>query len=56
VLTGIAGGNGLGFLVWEPEWIPGVGWQPGGEASNDNLTQFDFTGHALPSIRAYRRP
>jgi arabinogalactan endo-1,4-beta-galactosidase len=33
-----------------------VGWQPGAEASNDNLTQFDFTGRALPSIRAYRRP
>jgi arabinogalactan endo-1,4-beta-galactosidase len=56
VLAGIPGGNGLGFLAWEPEWVPGVGWQPGAEASNDNLTQFDFTGHALPSIRAYRRP
>jgi arabinogalactan endo-1,4-beta-galactosidase len=48
--------GGLGFLAWEPEWIPGVGWEPGAEASNDNLTQFDFTGHALPSIRAYRNP
>jgi len=56
VLLGIPGGNGLGFLAWEPEWVPGVGWQPGAEASNDNLTQFDFTGRALPSIRAYRRP
>ncbi len=55
VLAGIPGGKGLGFLVWEPEWIPGVGWEPGAEASNDNLTQFDFTGRALPSIRAYRR-
>jgi len=56
VLLRVPGGNGLGFLAWEPEWVPGVGWQPGAEASNDNLTQFDFTGHALPSIRAYRRP
>lgn len=56
VLAQVPYGKGLGFLVWEPEWIPGVGWQPGAEASNDNLTQFDFTGHALPSIRAYRRP
>jgi arabinogalactan endo-1,4-beta-galactosidase len=48
--------GGLGFLVWEPEWVPGVGWEPGAEASNDNLTQFDFTGHALPSIRSYRKP
>jgi arabinogalactan endo-1,4-beta-galactosidase len=56
VLAQVPDGRGLGFMVWEPEWIPGVGWEPGGEASNDNLTQFDFTGHALPSIRAYRRP
>ena len=56
VLQGIPGGKGLGFLAWEPEWVPGVGWQPGAEASNDNLTQFDFTARALPSIRAYRRP
>jgi arabinogalactan endo-1,4-beta-galactosidase len=56
ILLAIPGGNGLGFFAWEPEWVPGVGWQPGAEASNDNLTQFDFTGHALPSIRAYRRP
>ena len=56
VVLAVPGGQGLGFLAWEPEWVPGVGWQPGAEASNDNLTQFDFTGHALPSIRAYRRP
>ncbi|GAA2634334.1 glycoside hydrolase family 53 protein [Paractinoplanes durhamensis] len=56
VLKQVPDGRGLGFLAWEPEWIPGVGWQPGAEASNDNLTQFDFTGQALPSIRAYRRP
>ncbi|MFI5897158.1 arabinogalactan endo-beta-1,4-galactanase [Actinoplanes sp. NPDC051513] len=56
VLAQVPGGKGLGFMAWEPEWIPGVGWQPGAEASNDNLTQFDFTGRALPSIRSYRRP
>ena len=56
VLKQVPDGRGLGFMAWEPEWIPGVGWQPGAEASNDNLTQFDFTGHALPSIRSYRRP
>jgi arabinogalactan endo-1,4-beta-galactosidase len=56
VLLQVPGGRGLGFMVWEPEWIPGVGWEPGAEASNDNLTQFDFTGRALPSLRVYRRP
>ncbi|MEV4407033.1 glycosyl hydrolase 53 family protein [Actinoplanes sp. NPDC049598] len=56
ILLAVPHGRGLGFLAWEPEWIPGVGWEPGAEAPNDNLTQFDFTGRALPSIRAYRRP
>jgi arabinogalactan endo-1,4-beta-galactosidase len=56
VLEKAPGGGGLGFLAWEPEWVPGVGWEPGAEASNDNLTQFDFAGRALPSIRAYRKP
>ena len=56
VLLQVPDGRGLGFLAWEPEWVPGVGWEPGAEAPNDNLTQFDFTGRALPSIRAYRRP
>jgi arabinogalactan endo-1,4-beta-galactosidase len=56
VLLAVPDGRGLGFLAWEPEWVPGVGWEPGAEAPNDNLTQFDFTGRALPSIRAYRRP
>jgi arabinogalactan endo-1,4-beta-galactosidase len=55
VLKQVPDGRGLGFLAWEPEWVPGVGWEPGAEAPNDNLTQFDFTGQALPSIRAYRR-
>ncbi|GAA2519641.1 glycoside hydrolase family 53 protein [Winogradskya humida] len=56
VLAQVPAGRGLGFFAWEPEWVPGVGWEPGAEAPNDNLTQFDFTGRALPSIRAYRRP
>ncbi|GAA0564568.1 hypothetical protein GCM10010172_54960 [Paractinoplanes ferrugineus] len=56
VLKQLPDGRGLGLLAWEPEWIPGVGWEPGAEASNDNLTQFDFTGRALPSLSVYRRP
>ncbi|RKS80176.1 arabinogalactan endo-1,4-beta-galactosidase [Motilibacter peucedani] len=56
VLLQVPDGMGLGFFDWEPEWVPGVGWQPGAEASNDNMTQFDFTGHALPSVYAYRKP
>ncbi len=54
VLAQVPGGRGAGFLTWEPEWIPGVGWEPGAGNPNDNLTQFDWTGAALPSLAAYR--
>jgi arabinogalactan endo-1,4-beta-galactosidase len=54
VLAGVPGGRGAGFLVWEPEWIPGVGWEPGAGNPNDNMTLFDFTGAALPALTAMR--
>lgn len=56
VLLGVPDGRGVGFLDWEPEWIPGVGWEPGAGNPNDNLTMFDFTGSALPSLDAFRAP
>jgi arabinogalactan endo-1,4-beta-galactosidase len=49
VLHGVP--RGLGFFVWEPEWLPGVGWEPGAGNPNDNLTMFDRRGRALPSVR-----
>lgn len=49
----VPGGHGLGFMSWEPEWIPGVGWTPGQGNPNDNLTLFDFHGRALPGLRAF---
>ncbi len=55
VLAQVPGGRGAGFFDWEPEWIPGVGWEPSAGNPNDNLTQFDWQGNALPSLRAYRR-
>ena len=30
----------------EPEWVPGVGWEPSAGTPNDNLTLFDFQGRA----------
>ena len=48
------GGLGLGLMDWEPEWVPGVGWEPGAGNPNDNLTMFDFAGAALPVLRALR--
>jgi arabinogalactan endo-1,4-beta-galactosidase len=49
-LAAVPGGHGAGVFYWQPEWIPGVGWTPGAGTPNDNLTMFDFTGHALPSV------
>ncbi|HEY2176630.1 MAG TPA: glycosyl hydrolase 53 family protein [Mycobacteriales bacterium] len=56
VIAQVPGGHGAGFFDWEPEWVPGVGWEPGAGNPNDNLTMFDWTGEALPSMRAFRRP
>jgi arabinogalactan endo-1,4-beta-galactosidase len=56
ILVEVPGGRGAGFFTWEPEWIPGVGWEPGAGNPNDNLTMFDWSGAALPSVRAFRRP
>ncbi len=50
ILAAVPHGRGLGVFYWQPEWIPGVGWEPGAGTPNDNLTLFDFTGHALPSV------
>lgn len=55
VLAQVPDGRGAGFLAWEPEWIPGVGWEPGAGNPNDNLTMFDWQGNALPSLAAFSR-
>ncbi|WP_408636235.1 glycosyl hydrolase 53 family protein [Nocardioides mangrovicus] len=55
VFGDVPGGHGLGFVAWEPEWVPGVGWEPGAGNPNDNLAMFDFSGRALPSLRSLRR-
>jgi arabinogalactan endo-1,4-beta-galactosidase len=56
VLLQVPNNRGVGFFDWEPEWIPGVGWEPGQGNPNDNLTMFDFNGAALPSLQAFRPP
>ena len=50
ILAAVPGGRGLGVFYWQPEWIPGIGWQPGAGTPNDNLTLFDFSGDALPGV------
>jgi arabinogalactan endo-1,4-beta-galactosidase len=56
ILAAAPGGHGVGIFYWEPEWVPGVGWQPGNGAPNDNLTLYDFQGHTLPSIGLFEDP
>jgi arabinogalactan endo-1,4-beta-galactosidase len=55
VFSQVPGRHGLGFMAWEPQWLPGVGWAPGEGNPNDNLTLFDFDGRALPAIEAFSR-
>ena len=50
ILAAVPDHRGLGIFYWQPEWIPGVGWEPGAGTPNDNLTLFDFGGHALPGV------
>lgn len=58
VLAQVPGGLGAGLFYWAPDWIPGVGWEPGpGIGSpNVNLTLFNFAGQALPSINIFGNP
>lgn len=56
ILAQAPDGPGVGLFYWSPEWIPGVGWEPGAGTPNDNLTLFDFQGRALPSIGIFRSP
>ena len=54
LISEVPDGHGLGFFAWEPEWVPGVGWEPGAGNPNDNLTMFDHEGRALPALKAFR--
>ncbi|PHP85476.1 arabinogalactan endo-1,4-beta-galactosidase [Burkholderia sp. AU18528] len=57
IVKGVPGNRGKGVFWWEPEWIPtpGVGWKLGAGDQWDNNTLFDFHGHALPSLDAFRQ-
>lgn len=53
ILGQVPEGRGRGLVCWESAWIPGVGWEPGAGDAWDNMTLFDFNGHALSSVRVY---
>ncbi len=54
ILHQVPNNRGTGIFYWESAWIPGVGWEPGQGDGWDNMTLFDFNGHALPSIAIYQ--
>lgn len=56
ILAQVPHHRGVGLFYWEPEWIPGVGWEPDAGTPNDNLTLFSFTGQALPSLGLFQSP
>ncbi len=66
-IRAVPGGRGLGFVYWEPAWLP----VPGSEWANDaalsyigergsggnewaNLCLFDYDGNALPALKGLR--
>jgi arabinogalactan endo-1,4-beta-galactosidase len=53
ILAQVPGHHGLGVVYWEPDWIPGAGWEPGAGDAWDNMTLFDGSGQTLPSIACY---
>jgi arabinogalactan endo-1,4-beta-galactosidase len=54
VIETVPHGRGLGFVDWEPIWLPRVGWGPGENNQFANLTMFDWRGSALPALDAFR--
>ncbi|MDT3396015.1 glycosyl hydrolase 53 family protein [Streptomyces sp. B1866] len=54
LLADLPGGRGLGFLAWEPAWVPGVRANRRQERLYANLTMFDWSGAGLPSLAAFR--
>ena len=57
-VAAVPGGLGLGVFYWEPAWIavPGAGWRTGEGNGWDNQAMFDFSGRALPSLKALKSP
>lgn len=50
------GGRIVGCLYWDPVMIevPDVGWELGGNNVISNTTLFDFSGHALEALNAFK--
>ncbi len=54
LLSRVPDGHGAGYFAWEPGWLPGVGVEPDNAADPyANLTMFDYSGAALPSLKEF---
>ncbi|GLB67895.1 glycoside hydrolase family 53 protein [Arthrobacter mangrovi] len=53
VLREVPGGHGVGYIVWEPGWLPGVNATPEVCNGHSNLTLFNWSGHGLPALTAF---
>lgn len=55
-IKGIENGVVMGAIYWDPVMIevPGVGWELNAPNVVSNTTLFDFSGNALPSLKAFK--
>jgi arabinogalactan endo-1,4-beta-galactosidase len=55
-LKSVANGRIIGDLYWDPVMIEvlGVGWELGADNVVSNTTLFDFSGNALPALKAFK--
>ena len=56
VLEHVPDQRGVGLFLFEPGWLPGVGWEPGAENPWVNLTAFDWNGRMLPALAVALAP
>lgn len=54
LLREVPNGHGAGYIVWEPGWLPGVPADARTGNAHSNLTLFDWWGHGLPALDAFR--
>ena len=54
ILRGVPNGHGAGYFIWEPGWLPGVPADARTGNTHSNLTLFDWWGHGLPALDAFR--
>lgn len=54
ILREVPDGHGAGYFLWEPGWLPGVPADERTGNTHSNLTLFDWWGHGLPALDAFR--